>query len=747
MSATAPHYASGEEMLALARQLWGEPNKEYSTLDDIRFGSRGSKSVKPKDLVWYDNETGEGGGFIDLRRRVEGNQPNPNPKPNGNGAGKGKRFNIVARYPYRAANGQLAFEVVRLAPKDFRQRRPGPNGKWIWKLDSVERVPYQLPELIAADPEAFVFIPEGEKDVNVLNAAKLVATTNPGGASKNGKWRPSYNQYLRGRHVVVLPDNDEVGRDHAADIAGNLDPIAASVRILKLPGLPPKGDVSDWLAAGNSAAQLVQLAEATPLHRRAANSNPRPISPVDELLAEFNGKYMVVNDAGRAVVFQETVDPVLRRRYFLRIGFEDFGRLYLNRTVQVAPKIDDKPAEYAKAATVWLNHRQRRQYINGVVFDPTNKNVPSDTLNLWRGFAIIPREGSWSRMQDHLLNVVCSGDTILCDYVLNWSARLVQFPAEQGEVAIVMRGTEGCGKGTFARALLQLLGQHGLAISNPKHLTGAFNGHLRDCVYLFGDECFFAGDKAHVGVLKAIITEPTLTIEGKYQNAVECPNFLHVILASNNDWVVPASIDSRRWFVLNVPDTRVGDTNYFVELYGEMANGGREAMLYDLLNRDISKFNPRTVPMTEGLMEQRKLSLPVPEAWWLDVLHRGYVFNSKLGLSHFGEWHAEVATELLFASYSEFSRQNRDRHPLSREAFGRFMHQTAKATPKRLHNAVTGERVADVENPYGGMSRVSQTISTIRPPGYQIGDLELARAQFEAETGLTIDWPKDEADG
>ncbi len=207
--------------------------------------------------------------------------------------------------------------------------------------------------------------------------------------------------------------------------------------------------------------------------------------------------------------------------------------------------------------------------------------------------------------------------------MLDWSARLVQFPAERAEIAIVMKGIDGCGKRLFARALRHVLGQPGLAINNPRHLTSNFTAHLRDCVLLFADESFLAGDKAHVGVLKSLITEDTLTIEGKFQNAVLAPDFLHLILASNEDWVVPASIDSRRFLVLLVSSARVNDRAYTDAIVGEMEHGGYEAMLHELLHRDISNFNHRQVLLTEGLIEQRKLSLGTSEAWWMDCLHRG----------------------------------------------------------------------------------------------------------------------------
>ena len=154
---------------------------------------------------------------------------------------------------------------------------------------------------------------------------------------------------------------------------------------------------------------------------------------------------------------------------------------------------------------------------------------------------------------------------------------MVQFPARQGEVAIVMKGVEGTGKGTLGNALRRIMGQHALKISNAKHLVGNFNSHLRDCVFLFADEAFFAGDKQHVGVLKSLITEESLTIEAKYANAVEPPNYLHLMMASNEEWVVPAGLEARRFLVLLTAATKVRDFAYFTAIQAELDAGGYEA--------------------------------------------------------------------------------------------------------------------------------------------------------------------------
>jgi len=172
---------------------------------------------------------------------------------------------VVATYDYRDERGQLLFQVVRKEDKSFSQRRPAGTGGWVWKLGDVRRVLYRLPELLAAPAEQPVFVVEGEKDVDNLRAIGIVATCNPHGAGKWAVVSDLARRVLRGREVVVIPDNDDPGRAHAAAISGSLQGAARSVRLLELPGLPPAGDVSDWLKAGGSAAALVELARAVPV--------------------------------------------------------------------------------------------------------------------------------------------------------------------------------------------------------------------------------------------------------------------------------------------------------------------------------------------------------------------------------------------------------------------------------------------------------------------------------------------------
>ena len=200
-----------------------------------------------------------------------------------------ERGTIAATYDYEAADRRLLFQVVRFAPKRFAQRRPV-GDKWVWNLDGVDRGLYRLPELLA-NPGADVLVVEGEKDVDRLRQIGFVATTNPGGA---GNWRADYGEVLRGRRVLILPDNDPPGRAHADAIRRALAGVAAAVAIVELPGLGPKGDVSDWLAAGNNADELRRLLAGAPLEvagsGQAAPPAPGPSGSQADLLVRLAGE-------------------------------------------------------------------------------------------------------------------------------------------------------------------------------------------------------------------------------------------------------------------------------------------------------------------------------------------------------------------------------------------------------------------------------------------------------------------------
>jgi putative DNA primase/helicase len=183
---------------------------------------------------------------------------------------------IVTVYDYKSEAGELLYQVVRYDPKEFRQRRPDGNNGWIWNLEGVRHVLYRLPEVIAAPLDEWIYIVEGEKDVDNLIAKKFIATTNSGGARK---WIDDFNRYFKWRQVAIIPDNDEPGKDHAKLVGNALHGIAAKIKIVELPGLPPKGDVSDWFEGGGPERirELIRLTDEAPAFEPDSIDASRPI--------------------------------------------------------------------------------------------------------------------------------------------------------------------------------------------------------------------------------------------------------------------------------------------------------------------------------------------------------------------------------------------------------------------------------------------------------------------------------------
>lgn len=172
---------------------------------------------------------------------------------------------IICEYDYQNELGELLFQVIRYDPKGFSQRRPNPefnsalprndgNQKFLPGVEGVRRVPYRLPQLINAlkqNPQRWVLVLEGEKDVDLALKHGMAATTNPMGA---GKWADAYSEFLRGANVAVWPDEDPIdpktgqsaGLHHAEMVCESLLKVGISPRVIRVHDPKPKGDFTEW---------------------------------------------------------------------------------------------------------------------------------------------------------------------------------------------------------------------------------------------------------------------------------------------------------------------------------------------------------------------------------------------------------------------------------------------------------------------------------------------------------------------
>ena len=241
----------------------------------------------------------------------------------------------AAVYAYQDAQGVEVRQKVRLEPKDFRIRHKGPGGEWVYKAGDGPTVLYRLPELNAAIAEGrTVFVVEGEKDADRLTALGLVATTNIEGAAQpaqRAKWKTEYTDQLKGAaRVVVVPDNDEPGRAHMAHVAQELAGKVGEVRILELPGLPEKGDVSDWLKAGHDADEFAALANKAPKADSGRKPEPRQAEhkPQPSDRSQSDRKWcgeLIKDEGGKAVKVHYNAVLVAENAYPGLIGFNEFS--------------------------------------------------------------------------------------------------------------------------------------------------------------------------------------------------------------------------------------------------------------------------------------------------------------------------------------------------------------------------------------------------------------------------------------
>lgn len=359
---------------AVARELFGAENPKLSTKDELRFGDRGRHSVDLKKGTYFDHHEGEGFGVLGLIQRETGKggreavewmrehgfhiEERDAPPPVGHsaptaaqGERKGPRYDrngnwlpnrvpdhaeLTKVYDYTEADGTLRYQVARFdwtddtkekgRDKTFVQRvpEPGKPGRFSYSLKDkgVEPLPYRLAELLEDIRDGVeIFIAPAEKKVDMLRELGVPATCNSGGESR---FPEELAPYFKGAKVTVIEDNDDVGRKYSGKVAAVLEGHAQRVRYLRIPGLPPHGNVDDWLPAGGSAEELYELAKAAPIAG----------------IAEFESRFGAVSwqdiDAP-GPVYEELIEDVLTEgELSLLLGESQSGKSFLAIDIAMA---------------------------------------------------------------------------------------------------------------------------------------------------------------------------------------------------------------------------------------------------------------------------------------------------------------------------------------------------------------------------------------------------------------------------
>lgn len=368
---------------------------------------------------------------------------------------------------------------------------------------------------------------------------------------------------------------------------------------------------------------------------------------------------------------------------------------------------------------LWMKHPNRRSY-DGICFMP-GKQAPPRFYNLWRGFSVELPEGEpntealWAldAFFEHALKNVCDNDPELFKWLVGYFAHLIQKPSEKPLTALVFRGRKGVGKNVLVDQIAALIRSNTLVTSNRRYLIGNFNSHLENLLMLVLDEAFWSGDKQMEGILKDLITGHHHVIEHKGQEAYKVDNCTRVIIIGNEDWVVPASEDERRFAVFTVGDGRKQDRAFFTRMRKGMESGGHSLLLKHLMEFDLESVDINDAPKTTGLLDQKLESMSAFNQWLFACLNSGRV----VGLDFSAEWPREIECEqfrLSMIAYAK-NRNIRSWNPDER-VFGKSL--------KQVFPQIGRGRKTEGDRPYT----------------YVLPSLEVARNDWQKFIGQKIKW-------
>ncbi|MEM6257625.1 MAG: DUF5906 domain-containing protein [Planctomycetota bacterium] len=454
----------------------------------------------------------------------------------------------------------------------------------------------------------------------------------------------------------------------------------------------PGWGISESILEKKSAAQRYALRQIKRAQEEVAKSCPLRRLNLSHAVVKYYAK-------NKCVVMREWPDGSVS--YMSPPNFKD---AHAAQRVQVGVDAQDNP-KFAPAGVAWWNWTKRKEF-DEVRFLP-GSDAPPGVYNTFRGFPVDPVPGDEPLIVD-LLHEVIFGEHF--EWAMDWLAHLIQKPGEPGQVAIVLRGPQGHGKGFFVERVGELLGAYYATVTDSKHLTGNFNAHLRDRLLIYADETFGTASKQHQGMLKTLVTNGDILIEPKGVDSYMDKRYFRLIMASNEAWVVPADVDDRRFFVTDVrhpiedEDDRLA---YFAELDRCWRNGGREAFLHLLMTRDISGYNHRQRPKTAALVEQKQFTFTGPKRYMFAALQDGEITTSLAdGPRVFvpsGAWRDSLGLDKAKAT-----------------ALGRELGKAA-----------------------GGDTTTRESVDGKRVRGFWLPSLTEARANWAEAHGLDIRWPED----
>jgi hypothetical protein len=452
---------------------------------------------------WHCRVCDTGGKAIQLIQFVTGcsveeacnialGEPPPPARPNGagkNGARERAEKILVEEYIYTNLDGTPRYREQRVQlrgpggnwvldgdkpDKLFWQGHPDPNrpGRWLKGMEGVKLIPYRLPELSAAVAAGeLVIVVEGERKADLLHRhLGLTATTAPMGA---GKWPPyrarpeNFDQYFVGADVVILPDNDDKGHEHARDVAGKLTS-ARSIKIVELPGLGPKDDVVEWYERGGTKEALLALVDMAAVYEK----------PIEEKQEEPE------SELPEGVTLDDFDAYMPQHTYIYGPTGQMWPAVSVNASIP--------PPQKKVSASTWLD---RHKPVQQMTWYPGLPRIIKDRLlieggwderrgvrcyNLYRPPDVQLGDknaaGPWLK---HIAEVY--PDAAVIDHIVKFLAHLVQHPGDKINHGLLLGGNQGIGKDTILAPLKYAVGWWNFTEVNPEQVMGNFTGFLKHC--------------------------------------------------------------------------------------------------------------------------------------------------------------------------------------------------------------------------------------------------------------------------
>ena len=378
---------------------------------------------------------------------------------------------------------------------------------------------------------------------------------------------------------------------------------------------------------------------------------------IDPNLKQMNEDYSAGSVAGKFRVLRWMPDarfPFQRTCEFQTKT--DFCSSTVNPKIEV-PKFDRNGNQVGiepKGRGVWWLGQDHRSEFDGIDFRPgapviierpAHDGRTLEIVNMFSGFSCAPSDAGESACDLFLAHVhdnISGGDKKLFNYIMDWMASGVQYPENPGRSSLSLRGDPGCGKGVFALGYGSLYGRHFLHATQREHVVGKFNSHQAESCLIFVDEALYSQIKGDAQILKTLTTETTKLLERKGIDAVQVDNYARLIFATNDPHPIMIEYNDRRYVAIYVrthpdwaglPDEEAAPIRkaYFQPILDQMNNGGREALLGLLLNRDINKFNAEAIPATKEREWQKLLSAPASDKIVIEFAQNGRLPCSAAG--------------------------------------------------------------------------------------------------------------------